>query len=231
MHQKPEADFKSAQVSPIKRILFSLLRKFFKLLYHQFAFAYDWVAAVVSTGKWRFWTLSVLPYCTGPRILEIGHGPGHLFVALQARGLVMIGIDESPQMGQIARKRIARTRSHPNLIRGSANNLPFSNHSFDQVVMTFPAEFLLKPQTFSEIHRLLVDGGSVIILPLAWITGRKPWERLAAWVNRITGEAPHWDERVLEPLKNQGFDVHWEILELVSSQVLLIRLQKSTSDP
>ena len=27
------------------------------------------------------------------------------------------------------------------------------------------------------------------------------WERLVAWVNRITGEAPEWDERVLEPLK------------------------------
>ncbi len=60
----------------------TLLRFFFRLLYHQFAFTYDLVAATVSLGRWKDWVLSVVPFIEGTRILEIGHGPGHLQRAL-----------------------------------------------------------------------------------------------------------------------------------------------------
>ena len=72
-----------------------LLRFFFKLLYHQFAFAYDFVAATVSVGRWQDWVSSILPFLAGTRILEIGFGPGHLQRHLLRRGLTVVGIDES----------------------------------------------------------------------------------------------------------------------------------------
>jgi hypothetical protein len=65
------------------------------------------------------------------------------------------------------------------------------------------------------------------MLPMAWITGRKPWERLVAWVNHITGEAPEWDEKSLEPLKAIGFQVSWEMLGFKTSKVLIISMRKS----
>ena len=101
----------------------ALLRLFFLLLYHQFAFTYDLVAAVVSFGRWKDWVMSVIPFIEGNRILEIGHGPGHLQRALltfrhgshgpdvlsggQARGMVAVAIDESAPMSRLAKRNIA----------------------------------------------------------------------------------------------------------------------------
>ncbi|OGO64096.1 MAG: hypothetical protein A2029_17085 [Chloroflexi bacterium RBG_19FT_COMBO_47_9] len=209
-----------------KRIFIIFLRTFFKLLYHQFAWAYDWVASIVSLGAWQQWVQSILPYLEGPRTLELGFGPGHLQVTLQQKGISVYGLDESSQMGRITHKRLTRLGFHPNLVRGYTQTLPFACECFHQVVMTFPAEYLFSQTTFSEIHRVLIKGGVAVILPLAWITGHKPLERLAAWVNRITGEAPVWDEETLEPLKKLGFNTQWEMINFPTSQVLIIQLSK-----
>jgi ubiquinone/menaquinone biosynthesis C-methylase UbiE len=210
-----------------KRVLIVLLRLFFKLLYNQFAWTYDWVASIVSLGSWQTWITSVLPYLDGPRILEIGFGPGHLQVALTQKGITIYGLDESHQMAHIAHRRLTNMGLRPNLIRGEAQTLPFSGNCFNQVVITFPAESILNRSSLSEIRRVLVDGGRAIMLPMAWITGRKPLERLAAWVNRITGEAPEWDEKSLKPLKTTGFEVTWEMIDFNNSKVLIIHLVKS----
>jgi ubiquinone/menaquinone biosynthesis C-methylase UbiE len=87
----------------------TILRFFFKLLYHQFAFAYDLVAATVSLGRWKDWVMSILPFVEGPRVLEIGFGPGHLQRRLLQRGLIAVGIDESPQMARLAKRNLTGT--------------------------------------------------------------------------------------------------------------------------
>jgi ubiquinone/menaquinone biosynthesis C-methylase UbiE len=214
------------QLSFLKRLFQIFLRTFFKLLYHQFAWAYDGVASIVSLGAWQQWVQSLLPFIEGPRTLEVGFGPGHLLVGLYQKGIKSIGLDESCQMGQLARVRLERLGFRPNLIRGNAETLPFADEGIDQVAMTFPAEYILQSSTFSEIRRVLRKGGIVLLLPVAWITGRKPWERAAAWVNRVTGEAPDWDERVLDPLKKAGFEVSWETVEFPSSRIIIIRMFK-----
>lgn len=210
-----------------KRLFLIFLRTFFKLLYHQFAWTYDGVASIVSMGAWIKWVQSVLPFVDGPRTLEIGYGPGHLLVGLYQKGIKAYGLDESIQMGKLAKKRVERLGLRPNLIRGDAQTLPFANESFHQVVMTFPAEYILNSPTLSEIHRVLIKGGVALVIPVAWITGRKPWERVAAWVNRITGEAPAWDERVLDPLKRVGFEVSWEMINFSYSKIVLVHLLKA----
>jgi SAM-dependent methyltransferase len=213
---------------PIRSIV-SFLRVFYRLLYHQFAWTYDWVASIVSLGAWQTWVQSVLPYVDGPTTLELGFGPGHLQVSLYQKGITAYGLDESSQMAHISHRRIARWGKSSNLVRGYAQTLPYANESFHQVVMTFPAEFLLNSQTFTEIHRVLVNGGAAFILPFAWITGRKPLERAVAWLNRITGEAPDWDEMTLEPLKNLGFDVSWMMINFSFSKILIIQLNKTST--
>src|ERR1044071_5715646 len=86
----------------------SLLKVFFQLLYHQFAFTYDLVAATVSFNRWKDWVLSVLPFIEGKRLLEMGHGPGHLQRILLSQNLLTVGIDESAQMGRLAKRNLAR---------------------------------------------------------------------------------------------------------------------------
>ena len=210
-----------------KRLLAKSLRLFFKLLYHQFAWSYDWVASIVSLGAWQRWISTVLPYLDGPRTLEIGFGPGHLLVGLQHKGIAPFGLDESPQMTRIARKRLMGMNPHPAIVRGAAETLPFATESLDQVVMTFPAEFVVHQASLTEIKRVLGKNGKVVVLPVAWITGRKPWERFAAWINHITGQAPEWDPIVLQPVKDLGFEVASQVIDLGSSKVLLILLTKS----
>ena len=79
------------------------------------------MAAFVSIGRWNDWIDCALPYVQGRRVLEIGHGPGHLqeIFASKHRGLVA-GLDESPQMGRLAKKRLLQAGYlNVNLARGS----------------------------------------------------------------------------------------------------------------
>ena len=108
----------------------TLLRFFFRLLYHQFAFTYDLVAATVSLGRWKDWVLSVLPFIEGNRILEIGHGPGHLQRALLDRNLLAVGIDESPQMGHLAKRNLTR------FFRSKAGNQNDKLDAYTQISLT-----------------------------------------------------------------------------------------------
>lgn len=225
----PNRRIKTPKTSRPLRIFASFLRQFFKLLYHQFAWTYDAVAWLVSLGLWRKWVLAVLPYLNGPRLLEIGFGPGHLQAALHLAKITSIGLDESSQMGRITKQRITRLGFDPKLVRGDAKVLPFTERSFNQLVMTFPSEYILNPATLSEIHRVLVDDGMAVILPLAWVTGRKPWERVVAWFTHVTGESPEWHEQSLDFIKNAGFNVDWEIINLGSSKILVIRMVKLIS--
>lgn len=214
------------RASTIVRIFISsFLKRFFLLLYHQMAWAYDFVAWNVSLGKWKAWVTSVIPYLTGPKILEIGHGPGHLQAALSAKGLWSCGLDESWWMSAIASKRCDK------LINCPAQKMPFPENTFSQVVATFPAEFIFESATLSEIYRVLETGGELILLPVAWITGNQIQERIAAWLFRITGQAP---DRKLNrthtyftiPLERAHFQVSTRIIETQNSEILILVARK-----
>ena len=81
------------------RLVAWFLRRYFQLLYHQLAWTYDFVAWTVSLGQWNAWVRAVLPHIHNSFVLELGHGPGHLQIALNQRGTPCIGVDQSPQMG------------------------------------------------------------------------------------------------------------------------------------
>jgi ubiquinone/menaquinone biosynthesis C-methylase UbiE len=183
----------------------TLLRFFFHLLYHQFAFTYDLVAATVSFNRWKNWVVSVIPFIEGNRILEMGHGPGHLQRILRSRGLVTVGIDESAQMGRLARRNLTRetysqlpnppSQQNPalhdnacvqiNLTRGLAQALPFANEAFDTIVATFPTEYITDPATLVEIKRCLAHGGRLVVLPVAL-----PKNPFLDWLFRVTHQSP-----------------------------------------
>lgn len=211
----------------VNRLLEAVLRLFFRLLYYEFAWTYDLVAWLVSLGRWKRWIGTSLPYLDGPRVLELGHGPGHLLIALAHKGVHAIGIDASPHMTQQAARRIRRHLrgeliGQLHLARAKAPDLPFESSSFDQVIATFPTEYIFQPETLVQIARILRSGGSLVVLPVAWITGRGIFDRLAAGLFHLTGQAPDWDERLLIPFTQAGFLVSTQTIDLVDSQVLVI---------
>lgn len=197
----------------------AFLRYFFKLLYHQLAFAYDLVAASVSFNRWKDWVKSVIPLIEGNRVLEIGHGPGHLHRVLLDRGLFAVGIDESRQMGLIAKHRAG---SSARLARGLAQHLPFPGDSFDTVISTFPAEYINDPRTLAEVKRCLRNGGRFIVLPVAW-----PRNPFLDWLFRVTGESPAEALELVkakfrEPYLKAGFETKVQTLDVKSSILLII---------
>lgn len=224
--QSPEPQNVLGKQTKLTHLFAFFLRIFFKLLYHQFAWAYDLVAWIVSLGDWRLWVLSTTSHIEGTQVLEIGFGPGHLMTELSRKGIRTFGLDESLQMIRLAGKRLRRSGMKANLMRGNALSLPLKAACIQQVVMTFPAEFILNPTALTEVQRVLIKGGTALIIPFAWITGRTPWHRFAAWVNRVSGQAPNWDESSLESLMGKGFEVGWEMIEFSCSKMVLIRLRK-----
>ena len=197
----------------------AILRIFFKLLYHQLAFTYDLVAASVSFNRWKDWVKSVIPLIEGNRILEIGHGPGHLHHVLLSQGLSAVGIDESRQMGYLAKRR---TDGSARLTRGLAQELPFPNESFDTVISTFPADYITDPRTLAEVKRCLSNGGRFIVLPVAW-----PKNPFLDWLFRVTGESPSEALELVktkfrEPFVRSGLKTEVRMLDVKSSILLII---------
>ncbi|HMQ29592.1 MAG TPA: methyltransferase domain-containing protein [Chloroflexaceae bacterium] len=142
-----------------------LIRRAFHHFYRELAWSYDGVAWAVSGGLWRRWVYAALPELTG-RTLELGFGPGHLQLALAARPGAA-GLDASPQMAARAARRLRRAGRRPRLARGLAQALPFPAASFDTVVATFPAEYILDRLTHAEVRRVLAPGGRLVIVPYA----------------------------------------------------------------
>jgi ubiquinone/menaquinone biosynthesis C-methylase UbiE len=201
-----------------------LLALFFLFLYHSFAWTYDFVAAAVSLGRWQTWAMEARKFLRG-RVLEIGFGPGHLQIALNADGLAVFGLDESRQMSHQATRRLRKEKYPRRLIQGYAQKLPFPHGAFDRVVATFPSEFIFEEQTLVEIHRVLRPAGELVIVPSAWITGKGLLERMAAGLFLVTGQAGIL-EQILPGMKRRisdsGFLVRHELLELEKSRVLVI---------
>jgi ubiquinone/menaquinone biosynthesis C-methylase UbiE len=212
----------------VERWLSGFLRFFFRLLYNSFAWSYDLVAWVVSLGRWKSWVLSAVPELEGPRVLELGHGPGHLQKALKGKGVSVVGIDLSVQMGAIAKKRLMQTGQSSLLVRARAQKLPFKGEAFDQIVATFPTEYVTEAESLKSVHRVLCTGGHFVVLPVAWIRGQSTLEKAMAAVFRVTGQANEWNRQLSRLVAAAGFTVEEERVKLKGSEVLLLKAKKLT---
>ncbi len=211
----------------MRRLWWAFLRLFFHLLYNQFAWAYDLVAWMVSLGQWTAWGRTPIPHLRGERVLELAHGPGHLLVTLQERGLMPVGLDLSPYMARLARRRLRRAGLAVPLVRARAQALPFRDACFDSAVATFPTEFILDPTTLQETARVLQPEGRLVVVAWARLSEHDPLSRLIGWLYRVTGQAeplPGGNEAVL---MNAGFTSHtvWE--QVGYSQVMLVIARKA----
>lgn len=175
-----------------------------------------------------------MPFLVGHDILEIGYGPGHLQAHLLTRAKLSVsGLDESRQMTALARSRLRRNRLGPiNLARGRGQALPFATESFDTVVSTFPSEYIFDTQTMGEVHRVIRGSGSFVVIPAASIIGKSLSDRAAAWLFRVTHQAPPSPREVLtsrleRTLREAGFEPEFETVEISASLVFIVISRKT----
>lgn len=204
------------------------MRFFFHLLYHSFAFTYDLVAWVVSFGRWKDWVYSIFPLLEGTRILELGHGPGHLQRFLLDRGLAPVALDESTQMGRIAKRRLGAKHK---LTRALAQALPYAADSFDSVVATFPTDYIFHPSTLAEIKRILRADGKLVVLPATF-----PSNSFLKWLYKVTGESPATldaalMQRFAKPFEQAGFQTEVKSDDRHTNAILIIIVARKSSHP
>lgn len=165
-----------------------LMRIFFRLLYGPFAWTYDVVAWLVSFGAWTSWVRTALRFLNGPQVLELGHGPGHLQIGMAQAGMAPVGVDLSPQMGRVARRRVQRAGVPLRLVRARAQALPFRDGAFGDVVATFPTEYILDPATLREVARVLEPEGAVVVVAAVRFRGEDLLSHFLRWLYQITGQ-------------------------------------------
>lgn len=208
-------------IERLTAVWFHLIRWGFHLLYHQLAWSYDMVSWLVSLGHWRNWQLAGLSFVQGERVLELGHGTGHMLAQMEARGWQAVGLDLSPQMG-----RLARARTAVPLLNASATQLPFADGLFDTVFATFPTNYIVQPETVAEVARVLGKNGRLVIVPSANLTSDGWLYRLIAWAFWVTGQQTEADnEQVWDSWGGAFapyFDLTSHLISLDGSEVMVL---------
>lgn len=118
--------------------------------------------------------LRLRPVERGDTILDVGCGCGlDAAVAALESGPTgrVVGLDLSRPMIDAAERAFANERPddspRPEFVRGDAESLPFSDASFDRVISNGALNLVPnKERAFREIHRVLVDGGSLTFVDL-----------------------------------------------------------------
>lgn len=129
-------------------------------LYTDWSPLYEFVAWLVSFGQWDRWRQSANRHIGAGRTLEVGSGTGRLLDRLAQTGVDVSGLDRSPQMAARSANRLRNRGLSAPFVQASAHALPFLDATFDNVVSTFPAHYILDPNVLDECCRILTPGQS-----------------------------------------------------------------------
>lgn len=206
------------------------LRLAFWVFYNPLAWTYDGVSHVVSLGLWREWQRAALSELRGSRVLELAFGTGNLLLDLYDAGCRPVGLDRSAEMARIAQRKLHQAARPALLVRGEAQQIPFADATFDTVLSTFPADFIVEPETLREIARVLSPTGRAVVVVMAELPPATLWQRFLEWLYLITGQrGPLPDLRA--PLAEFGLTFRTVCKPVGRSSVLVAIAEKKVVEP
>lgn len=118
---------------------------------------------------WRRRACAVLEAVTGGPVLDVGTGTADLALTLARRrpDLCIVGVDRSPEMLALGRRKVGQRRI--TLVRGDALALPFADGSCTAVMSAFALRNVGDlAQALCEMRRVVAPGGPIVCLELSW---------------------------------------------------------------
>ncbi|MFH1549893.1 MAG: ubiquinone/menaquinone biosynthesis methyltransferase [Planctomycetota bacterium] len=211
-------------------------------MFDSLAGVYDLLNRIISLYCDVHWRRHLARMCIrrgDERVLDVCCGTGDLVIEcareMDERGIVC-GLDFSPAMLAVMRKKLAVRRLRPGIIskEGSAQCLPFGDDSFDVVVSAFGVRNISDPgAALAEMARVLKTGGVVGILEFVRpdratraarfylrriipLVGRmilrtrdNPYQYLADSVEGFLSAEELKDKLCAAGLKNVKYEGHW----------------------
>jgi len=141
-------------------------------LFAAIARRYDLLNDLQSFGMHRLWKRRVVQLAkakAGDRALDLCCGTGDIAFALARRGAETTGLDFSPQMLEVAESRRLKNSKlkiqNLKFLQGDAQQIPFSDHSFDIVTVGYGLRNLTSwERGLDEMFRVARPGARLIVL-------------------------------------------------------------------
>lgn len=119
---------------------------------------FDKIARIIADGGAEF--ISRLQLKPGARLLDIACGTGNLSIPAAQAGAIVTGVDIAPNLLSTARTRAQAEGLEVWFNEGDAEDLPYADAAFDEVVTMFGAMFAPQPQLVAaEMARVCQPGG------------------------------------------------------------------------
>ena len=140
-------------------------------LFASIARRYDLLNDLQSFGLHRLWkrrVVSLADVKPGDRAVDLCCGTGDIAFALAQRGAEVTGLDFSEKMLEVAQMRLQNLKfktQNLKFMQGDAQQLPFSDNSFDAVTMGYGLRNLGNWEVgLREMIRVAKPGGRIVVL-------------------------------------------------------------------
>jgi demethylmenaquinone methyltransferase/2-methoxy-6-polyprenyl-1,4-benzoquinol methylase len=172
-------------------------------LFRELPRRYDELSAALSfwqDPRWRRALVGEVRVADGDRVLDVATGTGMVAAELLGRARCsVVGLDQSAAMLSRARQRFAGLPAERiELHEGEAEQLPFTDGSFDALTFTYLLRYVDDPAaTMRELARVVRPGGRVASLEFGvppWLPAYLAWRFYTAVGLPVLGRlaSPEW---------------------------------------
>jgi demethylmenaquinone methyltransferase/2-methoxy-6-polyprenyl-1,4-benzoquinol methylase len=142
-------------------------RRYVRGLFATIADRYDFITVALSYGRDRRWKRRLIDLAApspGMRAADLATGTGDIAFALAARGALVVGLDVTKRMIELARGKITASPA-PEFLVGDMVALPFASGAFDIVTTGYGIRNVPDLQaSIDEMLRVLKPGGQALSL-------------------------------------------------------------------